>query len=68
MPIYLFISPELPVNGWGVFVHNKDITSKEVKDSLAEGIRVPPRYCDVEVSLEGYGLPVGTPPPAYSEC
>ncbi|KAJ4024918.1 hypothetical protein NW752_002372 [Fusarium irregulare] len=68
MPIYLFISPELPVNGWGVFVHNKDITSKEVKDSLAEGIRIPPRYCDVDLGLDGYGLPVGTPPPAYSEC
>ncbi|KAM0371843.1 hypothetical protein ACHAPY_009788 [Fusarium culmorum] len=68
LPIHLFISPELPVNGWGVFVRNNDIASKEVKDLLAEGIRVPPRYCRGDFDVEGYGVPVGTPPPAYSEC
>ncbi|XEV03046.1 hypothetical protein FSHL1_008333 [Fusarium sambucinum] len=68
VPIYLFISPELPVNGWGIFVRQNHITSKEVNDLLAEGLRVPPRYCRGDFGLEGYGMPVGTPPPAYSEC
>jgi hypothetical protein len=67
VPIYLFISPELPVNGWGIFVRQNDITSKDVKDRLAEGLRVPPRYCREDFGVEGYAMPVGTPPPAYSE-
>jgi hypothetical protein len=67
MPIHLFISPELPVNGWGVFVKNNSIAAKEVKDVLAEGIRVPPRYCKGDFVVEDYGIPLDTPPPAYSE-
>lgn len=67
MPIHLFISPELPVNGWGVFVRNNSIAAKEVKDVLAEGIRVPPRYCKGDFVVEDYGIPLGTPPQAYSE-
>ncbi|KAH6951400.1 hypothetical protein DER45DRAFT_635441 [Fusarium avenaceum] len=66
MPIHLFISPELPVNGWGVFVKNNSIAAKEVKDVLVEGIRVPPRYCKGGFVMEDYGIR-GTPPPAYSE-
>ncbi|RGP77142.1 hect-type ubiquitin ligase-interacting cred [Fusarium longipes] len=68
LPIHLFISPELPVNGWGVFVRHNDIRSKEVKDLLAEGIRIPPRYSNGDFDLKEYGTPIGTPPPAYSEC
>ncbi|KAF5680032.1 O-dinitrobenzene, calcium zinc resistance protein [Fusarium heterosporum] len=67
MPIHLFISPELPVNGWGVFVANSDTTTKEVKDLLAGGMRVPPKYCKDEFEMEDVGIPLGTPPPAYSE-
>ncbi|WZH49621.1 hypothetical protein QYS62_010824 [Fusarium acuminatum] len=66
MPIHLFISPELPVNGWGVFVKNNSIAAKEIKDVLAEGIRVPPSYCKGDFVMGDYGTP-GTPPPAYSE-
>lgn len=66
MPIHLFISPELPVNGWGVFVSNSSIAAKEVKDVLAEGIRVPPRYCKGAFVMEDDAIP-DTPPPAYSE-
>ncbi|KAF4343550.1 HECT-type ubiquitin ligase-interacting creD [Fusarium beomiforme] len=63
MPIHLFISPELPVNGWGVFVRDHAIAAKEVKNLLAEGIRVPPKYCKGDFVVEDYEVP----PPAYSE-
>ncbi|RGP67647.1 hect-type ubiquitin ligase-interacting cred [Fusarium sporotrichioides] len=68
LPIHLFISPELPVNGWGVFVRHNDTVAKEMKELLAEGIRVPPRYCKGDFDMEEYGMTVSTPPPAYSEC
>mgnify|MGYP004723402647 CR=1 FL=1 len=67
MPIHLFVSPELPINGWGVFVRDDTIDTKESKDMLAEGIRIPPKYCKGDFVLDGYGTPLGTPPPAYSE-
>ncbi|KAF4990269.1 hypothetical protein FGRMN_8577 [Fusarium graminum] len=67
LPIHLFISPEFPVNGWGVFVANSDMATKEVKDLLAGGIRVPPKYCKGEFVMEDLKIPLGTPPPAYSE-
>jgi arrestin-related trafficking adapter 4/5/7 len=63
MPIHLFISPELPVNGWGVFVRDHVIAAKEVKSLLAEGISVPPKYCKGDFVVEDYEVP----PPAYSE-
>ncbi|KAF4456362.1 hypothetical protein F53441_1521 [Fusarium austroafricanum] len=66
MPIHLFISPEFPVNGWGVFVRENTIAAKEVKNVLAEGLRVPPKYCKGDF-VEEYGTPIGIPPPAYSE-
>ncbi|KAF5620182.1 HECT-type ubiquitin ligase-interacting creD [Fusarium sp. NRRL 52700] len=64
MPIHLFISPELPVNGWGVFVRDHVIAAKEVKSLLAEGISVPPKYCKGDYVVEDYEVP----PPAYSEA
>ncbi|KAF4953212.1 hypothetical protein FGADI_6187 [Fusarium gaditjirri] len=64
MPIHLFISPELPVNGWGVFVRDHVIAAKEIKSLLAEGISVPPKYCKGDFVVEDHEIP----PPAYSEA
>ncbi|KAM0346268.1 hypothetical protein ACHAPU_005695 [Fusarium lateritium] len=67
MPMHLFISHELPVSGWGVFVISSDMATKEVKDLLAGGIRVPPKYCKGEFVMDDLSIPLDTPPPAYSE-
>ncbi|KAF5009353.1 hypothetical protein FDECE_4409 [Fusarium decemcellulare] len=67
MPISLFVSPELPVNGWGVFARDNEKTTSESMSVLSEGIRIPPKYCNDHVGTEDYGRPPGTPPPVYSE-
>ncbi|KAF4975103.1 hypothetical protein FZEAL_8051 [Fusarium zealandicum] len=64
MPIIVFISPELPINGWGVFAqeHEKRTDEAVIKRALSEGVRVPPKYMEVEDSINDYE----TPPPPYT--
>ncbi|KAJ4210914.1 hypothetical protein NW759_012947 [Fusarium solani] len=65
LPITLFVSPELPINGWGAFVHENDQTTKGALEALSEGIQAPPRYCKVDEAERQYGIVVDAPP-AYS--
>lgn len=67
IPIYLFVSSDLPINGWGIFVRDEATPTEKIKGMLAEGIRIPPEYRKVDVEITDYGTPQGTPPPAYSE-
>lgn len=61
----LFVSPELPINGWGAFVQEKGQTTKGALESLSGGIQAPPRYCKVDEGERQYEIIVDAPP-AYS--
>ncbi|KAI8716915.1 Arrestin-C domain-containing protein [Fusarium sp. LHS14.1] len=65
LPITLFVSPELPINGWGAFVQEDHQTNKGALESLSEGIQAPPRYCKVDEGERQYEIIVDAPP-AYS--
>ncbi|KAL6900432.1 hypothetical protein GGI43DRAFT_427508 [Trichoderma evansii] len=63
IPIFLFVSPDLPINGWGVFVQDTGTVGAEASNVLAKGICTPPTY-DQAVN---YGNPGGIFPPPYVE-
>ncbi|KAI5459322.1 hypothetical protein BGZ63DRAFT_360969 [Mariannaea sp. PMI_226] len=67
MPIILFTSPELPVNGWGIFLKNKEKSASGTRNVLSEGIQIPPKYCKGDF-LNDYNAIPTSPPPAYSLC
>ncbi|KAL6400066.1 putative HECT-type ubiquitin ligase-interacting protein creD [Ilyonectria robusta] len=64
IPIILFVSPELPVNGWGIFVQENQNFTSNALDILAEGLHVPPKYCIDEKRTGDYeSIPEIAPPP-----
>ncbi|RSM09306.1 hypothetical protein CEP52_004153 [Fusarium oligoseptatum] len=65
LPITLFVSPELPINGWGAFVQEHDQIAKGAHEALSEGIQAPPRYCKIDEGERQYDIIVDAPP-AYS--
>ncbi|RSL58856.1 hypothetical protein CEP54_007567 [Fusarium duplospermum] len=65
LAITLFVSPELPINGWGAFVQEHDQTAKGALEALSEGIQAPPRYCKIDEGERQYEIVVDAPP-AYS--
>ena len=69
MIIHVFVSPELPVTGWGVFAREALISTKEkgTRKLLAEGIQAPPEYCDSSLDKKVYETPVADLPPAYEQ-
>jgi hypothetical protein len=69
MDVILFISPELPISGWDIFVYDEKNVTEDHLHALAGGIGVPPKYCEGEKGLgrEVEILPP-TPPPAYTPC
>ncbi|KAH7147013.1 hypothetical protein B0J13DRAFT_664882 [Dactylonectria estremocensis] len=63
IPVVLFVSPELPVNGWGVFAQEPIIGTDDAvhKDALSEGIHVPPKYIEEVGGIND----CASPPPPY---
>ncbi|KAH7310746.1 hypothetical protein B0I35DRAFT_78445 [Stachybotrys elegans] len=64
VPVVLFVSPELPITGWGFFDRSDKTGTKEVEAALAEGIQTPPEYCKGQYLSEDEEC--GSPPPAYT--
>lgn len=67
MPINLFVSPELPVNGWGVFNQDIEKCPSEAARTLSQGIHIPPKYNKIDENMREHMLSLDPPPP-YTWC
>ncbi|KAH7137075.1 hypothetical protein B0J13DRAFT_640817 [Dactylonectria estremocensis] len=64
VPVIMFVSPQLPIDGWGIFVQENQCLANKALHILAEGLHVPPKYCALENKTRCYeSTPEGDPPP-----